>query len=135
MATKFPTLIEWMEQKGFTTLRREYESANQDICSISFDDFCRGYYEDEESEWNYEMIQSTKQFKITYEMDEEGDICLESAKIVLKEIVNNAIAEGMVSDIILVDEMAPDYDCSTLIANDFSFKVINAINRMLKNLN
>ena len=134
MATKFPSMISWMDDKGSNELHRLHEEfAKETGERQAFDYFVQGIYESEKMGWE-ESLNGPKCYHVPYAMDEDGDICLESAKIVLKEIINEGIRKGRVAEIILEDELAPDHDSAVAIANDFIYKIIPAIQDALVGL-
>jgi hypothetical protein len=73
-------------------------------------------------------------YHVSYDIDEEGDISLESAKMVLVEIINNAMKEGDVGNIISRQEIAPDYKSAGFVVQDFIYKVIPNVTKMLKEM-
>jgi len=138
MATKFPTIIEWIEESGFSSLREEYEDfkkGDPDQKDTTFNSFVQGTYEMLKGAWEDEIYVIPKQHTIPIDMDDEGDIALESAKLVAKQILNKAIDDEEVGTIILEDELAPDHDAALWIIDDFVHRVIPAITKVLKELN
>jgi len=129
MNANFPSMIEWIEQTGFTELRERHERCSH--MYMSFDDFVNSAYNADKLIWEHDMCYRTK---LTYEMDDEQDMCIESAKYVLVKIINDAISKGDVVNIIDNEELAPDRDIFLHVVNIFMNQLIPAVDRMLKGL-
>jgi hypothetical protein len=134
MAIKFPSLIEWIDEYGLKELHAMHQDFMKDVeQEISFENFVQQHYESCKEQWIDDMRLIPA--KIKYELNNEGDdISLEMAKLVLKEMVNNSINNGEVSRIVLSEDMAPEYNSSVSIINDFFDKVIPAIEKALEEL-
>jgi len=131
MATTFPSMVEWIEQTGWEQLHMAHRDENDlSGCYRTFDHFVQDLYASAEQDWNEDMFHHNK--LISYEMDLEQDMCMESAKFVLAKIINNAICKGNVGSIVVNEELGPDYETSLLIVNDFLYQLIPAVDRMLK---
>jgi len=131
MATNYPSKIEWIEQTGFAELRRRYKEFLKDYgVHENFDSFVDCLYDAEKMNWEQDMFHQTN--LLSYEMDLEQDMCLESAKFVLVKIINNAICKGNVGSIVVNEELGPDHETSLNIVNDFMHQLIPAVDRMLK---
>ena len=139
-------MIEWAFEIGQDELIKmhkeyNYDMEQNDINKKSFNEFVEYYYNESKAEWEDEIINTTKLYFVPYRTDEnvdvvneDVDIDLESAKLVLVQIINDAIKDGKVSDIILENEIAPDYRCVNHIVHSFIYKVIPAVTKMLEKL-
>lgn len=125
MNANFFSKIEWIEQTGFAELRERHNGFSH----LSFDDFVDRLYKAEKLIWERDMLQKNK---LTYEMNDEEDMCIESAKYVLVKIINDAIGKGDVVNIINNEELGPDPLVSVHIVNIFMNQLIPAVDRMLK---
>ena len=127
-------MFEWMEEFGFKELRAMHKDAKAEGDCVSFDEFVRESYNCSANLWVDEMFEDPKSHLVSYDMmeNEEEDICLASAILVLAQIINAGIKDGFVADIILKEELAPDHEASVEIKNDFVYKIIPLINETLK---
>ena len=99
--------------------------------NISFNDFVQNYYEKTKKDW-LDNINHKKLIDI--EMNDDGEVDIESAKIVLKEILSAGINAGMIKQVVLAEELAPDYNSALLIADAFWEVVMPAVEKSLKDL-
>ena len=130
MATTFPSMVEWIEQTGWEQLHMAHrDNAALSCCDSAFDRFVQDLYSAAKQDWNEDMHQKKL---LSYEMDLEQDMCLESAKFVLVKIIDDAICKGDVVDIVVNEVLVPDHETSLHIVNDFLYQLIPAVDRMLK---
>ena len=128
--TQFPTLIDFIDSIGFDEL---HEIHNEDETrSMTFTEFCHDHYNNIKADWETEINNHKKHLDVPF--NEENAICLESAKSVMTQIIDEGLRSYRVRDIILNDEMAPGYLTAISIIEDFRIQVIPAIERALNEL-
>ena len=127
----FPNMIDWIDSYSMGDLHdihADFENMHQ--TKIEFSLFVKNMYDDEKRDWEDEMGRDRP---LEIEMDEEGEIDVESAKMVLKEIIWRGSEDGQVAKIIC-DDLTPDFCAARVVVNAFWDKVIPAVEKALKNL-
>jgi hypothetical protein len=133
MSIEFPTMIEFIEDVGMESLHESHESYIEDTGEYgkSFSNFVEEMYESHKQMFHDEMNFVKK---IGYNVNDNIDISVEMAKVVLVEIINKAIQKGDVKKIILEEELAPDCGSAMIVALEFRKTVIPAIEKTLRHL-
>jgi hypothetical protein len=129
---KFPNLIEFIDEFGLDELHATHKSYVEECDEISFSDFVKEHYEGCRQMWEDDMKCLPKSINVSF--NDDGEIALESAKMVMVQIINDALKSKKVREIILKDELAPDYESSTMIVFEFARLVIPAIEEALDKL-
>jgi hypothetical protein len=132
MSTKFPTLIEFIDEMGLDELHATHRSYVEECDEISFSDFVKEHYEACRQIWEDDMNCVPRSFIVPF--NEDNDITLESAKVVMKDIINDALMNKKVREIILENELAPNYESATMIVFEFRRTVLPAIEKALNEL-
>jgi hypothetical protein len=142
---RFPNMIDWIDDLGLDELHRLH---NEDNEGLKFGDFVEKEYLIQKKEWTEVMCHSNKTINGTKKssknfnffigekilrlnFDENKDVATESAKIVLERIINISAEKGLIKDIILCEELAPDYYSCRIVAESFWYKIIPAIKKTL----
>ena len=129
MVKRFPDLIDWMDEMNMGELHSLHKEVSP---SSSFSSFVREEYEAQKQMWHDDM---NTRCLLNYEINPEGnDMIFETAKYLLVEIVNNSIKSGNVKKILIEGDLTPDYRCDVDVINDFFFKIIPAMDNMLKDM-
>lgn len=132
--TKFPTMIEWIEDVGMSSLREQYDEYNNEegVDPLTFSQYVESSYEGAVDVWQGEMFHRPRDMKIDF--NEDGEIDSELAKQVFVTIVNEGIEEHRVGNIVLEYDMSPDPMSATMIVHTFWEKILPAVEDALKNL-
>lgn len=128
MSVQFPSLVEWIEEKGFETLHDLHDP------KYSFQDFVNKMYLKERNEWNQDMSTiQTIQF-------EETDECFTNCHVrILQTIINKGIYRGDVRNCVgtLLRDSIPDYRIAADVVgsffSDFLPNLVNHINKEIDN--
>lgn len=131
MATQFPTLIEFIDDFGLAELHKTHDSYNEECDEISFDDFVKQHYEACKEMW-YEDMNSTRLLSVPF--DNDNDICLESAKLTIVEMINKSLKEHQPMRIIQNEELSCDWSCCPSIIYELNNRVLPAIEKALNRL-
>lgn len=130
---EFPGLIDWIDHmslKELHSLHEDFEKANEK--PVEFSKFVEMEYESAKDGW-YEEMNYSRSLKVSN--DEDGEIDLELAKHTFKILFDRAIRQGgVVRDIILENDFAPDHNTALMIVDAFWYNLIPAIERTIKEL-
>lgn len=129
----FPNMIDWIDERGLEDLHKLHEKFLKDYPNekILFSDFVKNEYEGEKMQWEDFVYNTKNELRIK---DDWNDTSIESACVIVKEILNKGIKEGMVQKIVVNDELAIDYDTAQVIVDTFFYQVIPTIEKTLNNL-
>lgn len=130
---KFPTMIAWMEEKGFEELHKEYNEwrAVPENGKEDFETFVQEQYTLEQADYN-SQFGLRRDLKVDYDFD--GDVEVATAQIILVELIRRGIEDGEVRNIINQEELVPDYQCVEGVMEAFWTEVIPAIEKALNNM-
>jgi len=138
---KFPCLIDWMEERGLDHLHAEHKDWQTTWGDkIEFSDFVQKAYENtmqrahENAMADFHSNMESRRRPIEIPFDAAGDVATESAKDVLKQIIDKGLLDGMMEKVIDKEELAPDYNCAFAIVNAFWDDVIPALEKAMKNI-
>lgn len=132
MLCEFPNLIDWIDDYGMVNLRMEFKRLRINIGFgqlVSFERFIEQKYNEEKLGFDALMHRVNP---INIEMDDEGEIDIESAKLVLKRMIEKCHAAGMINRIIENEDLAPDYFSALHIVDAFWDVIIPKIEKALK---
>ena len=133
--TKFPSLIEYIDSLGLDELHKAHkeEMENEDPSEqITFSEYVEASYEMAREMWEEQMNDSPKSIAVPF--DAEKDIALGSAIEVMKNIINKGLGRGEVAQIVVADDLAPDYTSAVCIVDEFRENVVPAIEKALNEL-
>lgn len=129
---EFPTLIEYIEECTLTELHKMHEDAKvYEDNEQSFSDYVEEQYSIAQEMWQ-DAINEARPIKI--EMVDDGEVQKESAKLVLKQIIVNGLKNRDIPEIILKDDMAPDYRSAVSIVESFWDDVMPAVEKALEEI-
>ena len=132
MATKFPNLIDWMDDVGMAELHDQHMTYMKDAQdNIPFSNFVAAQHNVAEGMWEDEMFQ-TNPLKI--EENENDDMDLLIAKDIFVTIFNNGIESADPGIIVTQEECAPDAETAKYVINTFWNKVVPAVKKALEEL-
>ena len=133
--TKFPSMIEYIDDLGLDELHNAHrdEMAEEDPSEqISFSDYVESHYQMAREMWDDEMINIPMKTNVSF--DTEKEIALACAIEVMKTMIDEGLRENRVRDIILTDDLAPDYTSAVCIVDEFRKVVLPAIEKALNEL-
>jgi len=128
MSIQFPSYTEWLLEQGKESLERQWQSSPAES-SMSLTAFCESAYELAHEDWAGRMGGNDE---IIYEIDESADICDESAKLVLVQMINSCTEDGAVGEIVVDEDLAPDHETARAIVNQFWGFLIPDFQKWLK---
>lgn len=126
----FPKFSDWVEETTFKTLHEEHEDwqkVNDE--KIDFDTFVKNQYEIEQDMFHDDMVAMRRKPKIEFDM--EGEVDVESAKIVLARIIEKGVRKGLIEQTIDKENLAPDHNCARHILDAFWDVVLPAVEENL----
>lgn len=129
--TKFPTLIEYIEEIGIDNLRKMYEDEMKNEGDVTFTEFVENEYHGAEAMWD-DRMSDVKKLNVPFNLEKE--ITVASAIEVLVTLVNESLKNDKVPKIILENDLAPDAHTATYIVDAFNKTVIPAIEKTLNEL-
>jgi hypothetical protein len=132
MVTKFPDLIEFIDDMGLCELHKIHHDYVKECEDISFSDFVKVHHEGCRQMWEDDMRCGRKKVNILF--DEDSDILIETAKMVMAEIINRGLRDNWVRQIVLEDDLAPDCYNAVHIVEIFNRKVLPAVEKTLNEL-
>jgi len=133
--TKFPSMIEYIDDLGLDELHNAHrdEMSEEDPSEqISFSDYVESHYQMAREMWEDEMINIPMKTNVSF--DTEKEIALACAIEVMKTMIDEGLREHRVRDIILTDDLAPDYTSAVCIVDEFRKVVLPAIEKALNEL-
>jgi hypothetical protein len=126
----FPDLIDWIDDYGIDILHKEHDQYCSDNGSKkSFSAFVNEEYAVAKCLFIEEI---NRVDHIDIEMNVDGEIQIESAKLILLRIIERGIDANMIMKIIEQEDLAPDYRCAISIVNAFWDVIIPKIEKALK---
>jgi hypothetical protein len=132
MLCEFPNLIDWIDDYGMINLRIEFKRLRINIGFgqlVSFERFIEQKYNEEKLSFDNLMHRVNP---INIDMDCEGEIDIESAKLVLRRMIEHCTDKGMILNVIEKEDLAPDYFSALHIVDAFWNAIIPKIEKALK---
>jgi len=130
---KFPTLIEFIDDIGLDELHATHKDYIEDMEEdASFDSFVKNHYECLKESWEDNIRYGKKAIDVPF--NEENDMGLETAKMVMKAIIDKGLKDGLVAKTICEDDMVPDYFTVYPVIEEFYAKIVPAVEKALNEL-
>jgi len=127
MLCEFPNLITWMDEYGMVALHREHNERTGQL--VPFSRFVELRYREDKYVWKIRMNRSAQ---INISMCEDGEIDEESAKLILRRMIEHCTDNGMILKVIENEDLAPDYQAALHIVEAFWSVIIPKIEKALE---
>jgi len=128
----FPNMVDWMDEFGMNNLHEAHNAWNDEMEEqLSFSDFVNQHYETNKQMWHDDINRGGT---LNVPFDAECEVAVESAKAIMKRIIECGIESRMVPDLLTEEDLAPDYHCALIVADEFWKTVVPAVTNALNNL-
>jgi hypothetical protein len=131
---KFPTLIEFIDEVGLDELHATHKDYMEDMDEndTSFDTFVKQHYKCLKESWEDDIRYGKKEIFVPF--DDVNDIVLETAKMVMKAIIDKGLKDGLVAKTICEEDLVPEYCLVYPVLGEFYDKVVPAVEKALNEM-